>query len=71
MLNECCVTCKHRLSLEKWDYSNIEKNGVPKSTMPGYACMIFASEGTCVWIVGTDPAKEICECYERRKDKVV
>lgn len=62
-MNKSCATCKNRLTLEKWDYSDVFHNGVPKQTEEGYACLVFAHEGICVHVVGEDPEKGMCECY--------
>ena len=57
----CCETCKLNLKLKKSDYS---KAGCEDTYMDGYACMAFADEGVVTWMVGCDPNKERCECYQ-------
>lgn len=59
----CCATCKNKLDLEKWDYSDVRNKGVPKQKEDGYVCLAFAHEGLCIHMVGNDPEKEMCECY--------
>ena len=58
---ECCDNCKLKLKLKKADYS---KGGCEDTYMDGYACMVFADEGVVTWMVGCDPNKERCECYQ-------
>lgn len=58
---DCCATCKRRLALNKFDYS---EDGCTHSEPEGFACLAFASEGVVVWMVGTDEAAGMCECYE-------
>ena len=62
----CCANCRHKYTLEKWDYSH---GGCDHSVMNGYACMSFAKEGIAVWMVGEDPDYGMCECYEPKEEK--
>lgn len=62
-MSESCATCKLCLNIEKWDFSDVKKKGVPKQSESGYACMVFAHEGLCVHMVGCIPENEMCECY--------
>ena len=59
----CCKTCKLRLDLEKWDYSDIWNQGVPKTKYDGFACLIFVHEGLVVHLIGVNEDRDMCECY--------
>ena len=59
----CCKTCKNRLDLEKWDYSDIQDQGVQKTKYDGFACLAFTHEGLVVHFVGTNEDRDMCECY--------
>lgn len=61
---ECCVTCRNRFALTKFDYSH---GGCEHTKMEGFICMAFAVEGDAVWMVGTDE-DDLCECYGRKDD---
>ena len=64
-MTECCATCANRYDLERLDYS---KGGCKHEKMDGYICMAFADEGQAMWIIGTYPLEEICECYKARRE---
>lgn len=68
-MDESCKTCRHRLSLEKWDYSN--GGCVHKKITDGFACMACAHEGAAIWMVGTDADTGFCECYEPKRKEAV
>jgi hypothetical protein len=63
-LIKCCSNCQYNLKLIKYDYSN---GGCQHSDYDGYACMAFASEGTAVHLIGTNPENEYCECWMPKK----
>lgn len=66
-MNECCATCKKCHALERWDYSDVRNNGVPKTRMEGFACTCFIDEGIVIWQVGSDPETGMCECYDPKE----
>lgn len=66
-MEECCTTCKKRYALERWDYTDVHNNGVPKTRMEGFACTCFIDEGIVIWQVGSDPKTGMCECYEPKE----
>lgn len=59
-MTECCRTCRHRLDIEKWDYSH---GGCVHEDVDGFVCTCL---DTAIWMVGTDEDTDYCECYERR-----
>ena len=63
LMTKSCKTCKNRLDLEKWDYTDIRNHGVSKTKYDGFACLAFASEGLVVHLVGTNEDRDMCECY--------
>ena len=65
-MTESCKTCKNRLDLEKWDYSGIQNQGVPKTKYDGFACLAFAHEGLVVHLVGANEDRDMCECYSEK-----
>ena len=60
---ECCATCKKRLDLKKSDYSN---SGCEDTTLEGFVCLAFASEGQAIWMVGLNEDLDMCECYQQK-----
>ena len=60
LINQCCNTCKHKMKLEKWDYS---QGGCIHTDYDGFACTAFGYEGVIIHNVGGNPAKGMCECY--------
>lgn len=66
-MEECCATCKRRYTLEKWDYTDVCHNGVPKTKMEGFACTAFCDDGIVIWQVGGSDIGSICECYEPKE----
>lgn len=68
-MTECCKTCRHRLSLKRYDYSN---GGCTHDDITdGFICTCFADEGVAIWQVGTDVNTGFCECYEAKRKEVV
>lgn len=67
-VEECCATCKRCYTLEKWDYTDIRYNGVPKTKMEGLACTALSDDGIVIWQVGGGDIGSICECYEPKGD---
>ena len=65
-MTKSCKTCKNRLDLEKWDYSDIKDQGVPKTEYDGFACLAFAHEGLVVHFVGVNEEVDMCECYSEK-----
>lgn len=65
MSKESCDTCKYRLALRKYDYS---EGGCKHTHMEGFTCMVFAREGIAVWMYGLDESEALCECYSPRKE---
>ena len=63
-MEEHCSNCRYCLRLTKYDYSG---RGCEHTEMDGFACLAFASEGDAIWMVGLNPEKELCECWEERK----
>ena len=59
-----CNDCRYNLKLEKYDYLH---GGCQHSDYDGFACMAFASEGTAVHMVGSNPETKYCECWMPRK----
>lgn len=59
-INECCDTCKYKMKLEKWDYS---QGGCIHTDYDGFACTVFGYEGVILHHVGGDSARDRCECY--------
>jgi len=59
----CCKTCKYRMTLERWDYTDTQNHGVQKTEYDGFACLIFVHEGFVVHLVGANEDKDMCECY--------
>jgi len=66
----CCKTCKYRMTLERWDYTDIQNQGVQKTKYDGFACMAFASEGLVVHLVGANEDRDMCECYTLKELEV-
>jgi len=64
-MTECCATCANRYDLERLDYS---RGGCQHEKLGGYICMVFAGEGTAMWMVGANPEAEMCEGYDARGD---
>ena len=58
----CCWTCGYHKELERWDYTNVRKQGVPK-TDEGYVCTAFAYEGLVVQMIGNNDDTSYCECW--------
>lgn len=56
-----CKTCKKRLNITKFDYS---QGGCKHTKLDGYACLAFAFEGEVVWMVGANEESDMCECYQ-------
>lgn len=67
-MTECCRTCRHRLDLEKWDYSH--GGCVHEKITDGFVCLSCAHEGVAIWMVGDDENTGMCEDYERRVMKI-
>ena len=65
MTNECCNTCKYKLNIRQYDYSN---GGCRHKSVHGFACMCFQQEGTVIWMYGSDPNIGICEDYEAKEE---
>lgn len=63
---ECCNTCKRKMRLVKFDYS---QGGCIHTDYDGYACLALAYEGEVVHMVGEDPATGMCEMYAQREEK--
>lgn len=64
-MNECCSTCKKKLDLVKYDYSDC---GCTHTKYDGYACTIFGSEGLIVHMVGCNPDEGRCEEYSPKEE---
>ena len=62
MNGESCATCRNRLSLEQFDYSN---GGCEHKPQIGFVCTALASEGVASWMVGISE-EGICEMYSPR-----
>lgn len=60
---ECCLNCRYRYMLTKFDYS---QGGCEHTAMEGYVCMAFADDGQAVWMAGIDPRSNKCAAYEQR-----
>ena len=60
----CCDTCKYKLQLEKYDYS---QGGCKHTVMDGYVCLAFAHEGLAVWMYGNDSSIGKCEEYVEKE----
>lgn len=65
-MKECCNTCRKKLELVKYDYS---QGGCKHTNYDGYACLIFASEGDVVHMVGVNPEIEHCEEWSPKDEK--
>ena len=59
---ECCETCRHMCSIEKWDYEHGNFDPIE-----GYACTGLAEHGTVAWMLGQEPQDGMCEMYEEDK----
>lgn len=68
-MTESCKTCRHRLRLIKYDYSN--GGCIHEDIKNGFICTCFADEGVATWMVGTNEDTERCECYEPKRKEVV
>lgn len=68
-MTECCKTCRHRLSLKRYDYSS--GGCTHEDIKNGFICTCFADEGVAIWQVGTDVNTGFCECYEAKRKEVV
>ena len=66
MMKECCKTCRKRLDLEKWDYTDVANNGVPKTKYDGFVCFAFASEGLAMHSVGGNEEEDMCKMYSEK-----
>ena len=62
----CCKTCKYHMTIAKWDYTDVQNQGVTKTKYDGFACLAFASEGLVVHSVGLDDDMDMCECYSEK-----
>lgn len=60
---ECCATCRGRMDLVKFDYSD---DGCGRTDLDGFVCMAFQNEGKAIWMVDVDEEKDHCECYSLR-----
>ena len=65
-MGECCETCRNRLRLRTYDYTN---GGCDHSDAPGFVCLVDMDEGIALWMIGLDPDYGHCEAYERKDDK--
>ena len=59
-MKECCATCKRRMNIKKYDFTNGFRFEKPE----GYICLAFVDEGEAVWVVGNNENEDICECYQ-------
>ena len=66
-MKECCNTCRKKLELKKYDYS---QGGCIHSDYEGFACLIFASEGVAIHMVGANPDKERCEEWSPKNNSL-
>ena len=64
----CCWTCAHRKWIERWDYTDVRKQGVPKTAEEGFACLGLVHEGIVIKMIGLNEDTEYCEMWEERKD---
>lgn len=64
-MTESCKTCRHRLRLIKYDYSN--GGCAHKDITDGFICTCFADVDVAIWQVGTDVNTGFCECYEPKE----
>lgn len=62
-MKKSCKTCKYRMTLERWDYTDTQNHGVQKTEYDGFACLIFVHEGLVVHLVGVNEDRDTCECY--------
>ena len=60
---ECCDTCRYKLRLVQYNYSH---GGCNHTDMAGYVCMAPEYENEAIWMIGTNPAIGMCECYESK-----
>ena len=58
----CCWTCGYHKKLERWDYANVRKQGVPKID-EGYVCTAFSYDGVIIQMVGHNDDTGYCECW--------
>lgn len=63
--NENCANCKYFANLERWDYSKVGSGEEWKSRYDGYACAVFAFDGSheVVHMLGNDPEQGMCEMF--------
>ena len=69
-MKECCDNCSLCFKLEKWDYSKMKTSRTANewiTEQKGYICMLFADDRKALWLVGSDPKEELCECFTRRE----
>ena len=58
---ECCQSCRYMYKILKYDY---RERGCRHDKPIGYVCMGNADEHLAIWMVGVNPALEMCEMYE-------
>ena len=58
-----CSTCGRCMRLERWDWSNVLEQGVPKTKEDGFACLAFVHEGLVIHAVGLDEDADGCEMW--------
>lgn len=68
-MTESCKTCRHRLRLIKYDYSN--GGCTHEDITDGFICTCFADEGVATCMIGIDENTGFCECYEPKRKEAV
>lgn len=59
----CCNNCKHKLSVEKWDFTG---EWCHHTKIDGFICTACGSEERCILMVGIDAKNEFCEMFKEK-----
>ena len=62
-----CWNCANRKWIERWDYTDVKHQGVPKIAEEGFACLGFADEGIVAKMVGLNENTEYCEMWKEKR----
>lgn len=63
---ECCANCKFKMDLQRYDY---RRGGCKHTKYDGWACMMDASEGTIIHMVGLNEFEAHCEMFAERAEE--